>query len=368
MALAGVELRRLRLPMVAPVVTRFGTQSARDVLLVRAVAGTAEGWGECVAPAEPRYSSEFLAGAHLVVRDHLVPRLLAAGPVTAAGVAPVLAPVKGHPMAKAAVEMAVLDAELRVAGRSLAEWFGATATAVEACAMVGMAPSLPALVEEVGQRVEEGYRRVKLKIGPGWDLEAVAAVRDRFGAGLTVVVDANGAYTVADAAHLAQLDRFGLGFIEQPLAEGDLAGHARLAGLLRTPICLDESATSVAAVKRAVAMGAASAVSVKAARLGGYLAARRLHDQCAAAGVALWCGGMYETGLGRAANLALAALPGFTLGGDLAASARYFDPDVTPALVLEGARIRVPDGPGLGRSPLAGVLGEATQSVEWVPA
>jgi O-succinylbenzoate synthase len=208
--------------------------------------------------------------------------------------------------------------------------------------------------------VSEGYRRVKLKIEPGWDVEPVAAARHRFGAELALQVDGNGAYTVGDAARLAELDQFGLLMLEQPLPFDDLEGHAELARVVRTPVCLDESITSEGDLDRALALGACSIVNAKPARLGGVLAAKRLHDRCVERNVPLWCGGMLETGIGRAANLALAALPGFTLTGDLSASDRYFESDLTPPFVLDDGKLAVPAGPGIGVEPLADVLDAVT--------
>ena len=250
------------------------------------------------------------------------------------------------------------DAELRADGTSLASWLGADKTRVECGVSIGIAPSTEALLEQVEGYLAEGYRRIKLKIEPGWDLEPVAAVRERFGDDLLLQVDANAAYSLADAGHLAALDRFGLLLIEQPLAEDDLAGHAELAGRLATPVCLDESITSAKAAVDAVAMGACRIVNVKAGRVGGYLEARRLHDACRPLGVPLWCGGMLETGLGRAANVALAALPGFTLPGDTSASDRYYRQDLTAPFVLEGGHLAVPRGPGIGVEPIPDVLEE----------
>jgi O-succinylbenzoate synthase len=251
-------------------------------------------------------------------------------------------------MAKAAVEMAVLDAELRGAGVSFASYLGATATSVPAGVSVGITASLAELLEVVGRHLEEGYARIKLKIEPGWDVEPVRAVRRCFGDDVALQVDANSSYMLGDAAHLAELDAFGLLLVEQPLAEDDLAGHAALAKLLRSPLCLDESITSATVALDAIERGACSVVNIKAGRVGGYLEAKRIHDVCVAAGVPAWCGGMLETGLGRAANLALAALPGFTLPGDISASDRYWSRDLTEPIVLERGRIRVPDRPGLG--------------------
>lgn len=364
MRIDAVELRRIELPLVTPFRTSFGTQTARDALLVRVLTPEGEGWGECVAMSEPLYSPEYVDGATHVVRHHLAPRLLAAGDLTAERVAPILAPVKGHPMAKAAIELAVLDAELRAAGVALASHLGAARTRVECGVSVGIFPSTAELIDQVEGYVDAGYRRVKLKIEPGHDVEPVRAVRERFGPDLRLQVDANTAYTLADAERLAALDPFGLLLIEQPLAEDDLGGHAELARRIRTPVCLDESITSATVAAHAVAIGACSVVNIKAGRVGGYLEARRVHDVCRAAGVPVWCGGMLETGIGRAANVALAALPGFTLPGDTSASDRYFLRDVTAPFVLDDGCLDVPTGPGLGVEVDVARLGEVTTSVE----
>ncbi len=368
MKLDRAELRRLSIPLVTPFRTSFGTQTARDVLLVHVEGPDGTGWGECVAMNEPLYSYEFVDGAQAVIRDHLLPRLAGRPDVTADQVGPALAAVKGHPMAKAAVEMAVLDAELTVQGRSLASFLGAVHDRVPSGVSVGLpaSGSVAELLDTVAAYVAAGYLRIKLKIEPGFDVEPVQAVRARFGPALALQVDANAAYTLAGAARLARLDPFNLLLIEQPLPEDDIAGHAALSGQIRTPICLDESITSAAAATDAIARGACSVVNIKAGRVGGYLEARRVHDVCVANGVPVWCGGMLETGLGRAANLALAALPGFTLPGDTSASDRYWYRDLTPPFVLEDGFIRVPTGPGLGVRPDPDFLDLVTTSVQHV--
>jgi O-succinylbenzoate synthase len=358
----AVELVRIAMPLVSPFRTSFGTQTARDVLLVHVKGPDSDGWGECVAMSDPLYSAEYVDGAQDVIERFLLPRLWAAAEVSADQVAVRLAPVKGHPMAKAAVEMAILDAELCARGESLASHLGAVAESVPSGVSVGITGSLAELLDVVAGYLDEGYVRIKLKIEPGWDVEPVRAVRERFGDELLLQVDANTAYTLADARHLAELDAFDLLLIEQPLPEDDIAGHAQLARTVQTPICLDESITSAAAAADAVARGACSIVNIKAGRVGGYLEARRVHDVCAAHGVPVWCGGMLETGLGRAANVALAALPGFTLPGDISASDRYWSTDITTPFVLEGGRIRVPTGPGLGVRPDPEALAAVTTS------
>ncbi|MBG0830327.1 o-succinylbenzoate synthase [Planomonospora sp. ID67723] len=364
MEITGVELRRITMPLVAPFRTSFGTETARDVLLVRVVTPGAEGWGECVAMAEPRYSSEYADGAAQALRRFLVPALPRHADAHAAGRA--MEPFKGHRMAKAALETAVLDARLRAAGESFGSFLGAARDRVPCGVSVGIMNSVPELLDAVAGYVEEGYVRIKLKIEPGWDVAPVRAVRERFGDDLLLQVDANAAYRLSDAHHLARLDAFGLLLIEQPLADDDLVQHARLAKLLRTPICLDESIESAAHAAAAISLGACAIVNVKPGRVGGYLEARRIHDLCRAHGVAVWCGGMLETGLGRAANVALAALPGFTLPGDTSGSGRYYATDITPPFVLDGGHLPVPTGPGLGVEPVPEILDEVTVSTEWI--
>jgi len=231
---------------------------------------------------------------------------------------------------------------------------------------VGIMSSVPELLDAVDGYLAAGYIRIKLKIEPGWDVEPVRAVRERFG-DVLLQVDANTAYTLADARHLARLDPFDLLLIEQPLEEDDVLGHAELAKVIRTPVCLDESITSARSAAAALSLGACQIVNVKPGRVGGYLEARRIHDVCAAHGVPVWCGGMLETGLGRAANVALAALPGFTLPGDTSASDRYYRTDITPPFVLEDGHLPVPTAPGLGVTPIPEVLAEVTTSTEWLP-
>ena len=302
-----------------------------------------------MAGEEPTYSSEYVEGAQAVLIGHLIPRLLDRD-LSAADVARILRPVHGHNMAKAALEMAVLDAELRARGESFAKFFGATREAVDCGVSVGIHRSIAELLETVGAYLEQGYRRIKLKIKPGWDVEPVSAVRERFG-DVPLQVDANTAYTLADAEHLAALDPFKLLLIEQPLPEEEVLAHAKLARLVGTPICLDESITSAQAASDAIELGACRIINVKPGRVGGYLEGRKIHDLCAERGIPVWMGGMLETGLGRAGNVAMAAMPNFTLPGDTSASDRYYHRDITEPFVLDEGRLAVPRGPGLGVTP-----------------
>lgn len=375
MRLRGLELLRIELPLVSPFRTSFGVEKARDVLLVRAVLGAGpggesevSGWAECAASAAPYYSSEYVDGAVDVIRRRFLPALAAVPDLHPDGVAPAVARVKGHRMAKSVVETAVLDAWLRAHGMPLGRFLGAVHDRVRCGVSVGIMDEIPQLLAAVEGYLAEGYVRIKLKIEPGWDVEPVRAVRERFGDDVLLQVDANTAYSLTDAPTLAALDPFGLLLIEQPLDEEDVLGHAELARRVRTPICLDESIVSARAAADAIRLGACSIVNVKPARVGGYLEARRIHDVCRAMGVPVWCGGMLETGIGRAANLALAALPGFTLPGDTSASRRYYATDVTPEFVLSDGTIGVPDGPGIGVDPDDGVLRDLGVTREWLPA
>lgn len=367
MKITGVELRRIAMPLVAPFRTSFGTERVRDVLLVRAVTPDAEGWAECVAMSKPSYSPEYADGAADVMRRFMIPALTALPHVDAYAVGRALEPFKGHRMAKAALETAVLDARLRATGESLGAFLGASRESVPCGVSVGIMDSVPELLGAVEGYLAEGYVRIKLKIEPGWDVEPVRAVRERFG-DVLLQVDANAAYTLADAAHLAKLDPFDLLLIEQPLADDDLVQHAELAKRLKTPLCLDESIESAAHAAAAISLNACSIVNIKPGRVGGYLEARRIHDLCRAHGIAVWCGGMLETGIGRAANVALAALPGFTLPGDTSASRRYFATDITPPFELRDGHLDVPIGPGIGVEPIQDVLDQITTSVEWISA
>lgn len=361
MKLERIELIHIRIPLVGAFRTSFGTDTVRDTFLLRVVTRDAEGWSEYGGDPDPLYSSEFSASTEIVLREHLIPRLVALDNVTAVGVSPALKGIKGHRMAKAVLETAILDAELRTYGMQLSTYLGSVRDRVPAGVSVGIMDSIPELLAKVAGYLAEGYVRIKLKIEPGWDVEPVRAVRAEFGDDVPLQVDANTAYALTDAPHLRKLDEFGLLLIEQPLETDDLRGHAALAGLIGTPICLDESISSARDAATAIAMGACANVNIKPSRVGGYLEARRIHDVASAAGVPVWCGGMLETGVGRSANLALAALPGFVLPGDTSASNRYYAEDLTEPFVLESdGHVALPTGPGIGVEILPEVLGRFT--------
>ena len=360
----SIELRLVAIPLVRPFRTSLGESTEKVCILTRVETDEAFGWGECVSDVEPNFSEEWNDGAWLMIRDFLAPALFAAGEVEASRVASVLSFVRGHPMAKATLENAVLDAELRAQGRSLASYLGAVRDRVVCGVSVGIAPSAETLLEQVAGYLAEGYRRVKLKIQPGTDVARVRAVREA-NPEILLSVDANAAYRLADVEVFRELDAFGLLMVEQPLHHEDLVEHSRLQRQIRTDLCLDESIRSSADARAAIELGSCRIVNVKQGRVGGLLEARRVHDVAAELGVPVWCGGMLETGIGRSTNLALAALPNFTLPGDTSASSRYFAEDLTEPLVLApDGTLPVPDGPGIGVDPDPGRLEAATRRVE----
>jgi len=360
MKLSEIELRIIHLPLVRPFRTSFGTQTSREVLMVKVLNENGiTGWAECVAMSDPLYSPEYIAGCLDLMKRFLIPALKSKINISAEDVSVILKPFLGGQMAKASLETAILDAELRNQNISLATYLGATKDKVECGVSVGIANNLEALAEEVSSYVDAGYRRIKLKIEPDWDIEAVKHIRDIYPE-IPLQVDANQAYSRDDAKHLSKLDEFNLLLIEQPLDEHDFLGHALLAKEVKTPICLDESIISVQSAEDAIALKATSIINVKPGRVGGYIESVKIHDLCLKNSIPVWCGGMLETGIGRAANLALAALPGFTLPGDTSASARYFKQDITVPFVMENGYLNVPTGPGIGVEPDMEFLDEIT--------
>lgn len=357
-----IRLHRLNIPLVRPFRTSFGTETVRDVILVEAVSGDGtSGWGECVTMSWPGYSYEYGDTAVDVITSHLLPALAESDDDDPFETRRALSVVRGHPMAKTALTTAMLDVWLREQDRSLAAFLGATKEFVDSGVSVGIptTESIPALLEEVEGYLAAGYQRIKLKIEPGWDHEPVGAVRGQW-PDIRLQTDANQAYQRSDAEHLAGMDEFDLLLHEQPLEEDDWYGHVLLSEVCRTAICMDESIHSVASADSALELGACSIINIKPGRVGGYLTAKEIHDVAVTHDAPVWCGGMLETGIGRAANVALAALPGFTLPGDTSASDRYYRVDVTEPFVLEDGRLRVPTGPGIGVEPIPEVLRDLT--------
>jgi O-succinylbenzoate synthase len=359
-----VEVRSLVLPLKTAFETSVGRITKKEFLLVSACGAGMSGHGECVADVDPFYLPETNATVYPILRDFLVPAVFALDLRHPREVGPALARVRGHEMAKAALEMAVWDLMARLEGKPLYEVLGGSGGTVEAGVSVGLQDDDAELVDRVAAEVEAGYRRVKVKIKPGRDVQRVSRVRDRF-PDLPLMADANSAYTLADAEHLRTLDPLELMMIEQPLGWDDLVDHAALQKGLRTPLCLDESIRSPDDARRALEIGACRVVNIKAGRVGGFAGAIGVHDVCRAAGAAVWCGGMVESGIGR-----LQTLPGFTLPGDTSASGRYYDEDLVepPVTVSKDGLIEVPRGPGLGRAIVWSRVDRATVFSEtWTP-
>jgi O-succinylbenzoate synthase len=349
MKIEAVELHHIFLPLVHPFETSFGRETTRPCVLVSVHSEGLIGWGECTAGSGPWYASETVETAWHILRDFLVPLVLGQDIHTPAQVVELFARVRGHQMARAALENAVWDMLAQAAGLSLATMLGGQQERVPVGVSVGIEPTLEEQLAQVAQFVEQGYRRVKLKIKPGWDVQVVRAVRERW-PDILLQVDANSAYTLEHLPVLQELDQFNLLLIEQPLHYEDIVEHARLQASLSTPICLDESIHSPEHARWALDSDACRVINIKVGRVGGLTAARQIHDLCAARGVPVWCGGMLETNIGRATNVALATLPNFTLPGDISASARYFQQDIAePGFVLNAdSTLTVPNGSGLG--------------------
>jgi O-succinylbenzoate synthase len=344
-----LELRLLRLPLVHFFETSFGRSYDRQFLLITVHEDGAEGWGECVAEAAPFYSPETTETAWHVIAEFIAPRILGVRFDHPGDILPALAAIRGHRMAKAAVEMAAWDLHARQQRLPLSRALGGTRTRIESGVSIGIQDSLDQLAARIDTELKAGYRRIKIKVKPGWDIEALGMVRRRFGT-IPLMADANAAYQLADADRLAALDQFDLMMIEQPLGYDDIVDHARLQQRLKTAICLDESIHDAQTAAHAIQLGSCRVVNVKPGRVGGHSESIRLHDVCAAAGVPVWHGGMLESGIGRAHNIHLASLPNFSIPGDIAASKRYYAPDLVdpPIEVAADGTIAVPTEPGIG--------------------
>jgi o-succinylbenzoate synthase len=344
-----IDVRLLRLPLAHFFETSFGRIHDRTFILVKVEGDGQQGWGESVAEANPYYSAETVETVWHILTVFLAPRVIGVDFAHPREVYPALRAVRGHQMAKAALEMAAWDLHARLEGVPLQSVLGGTRSRIPSGVSIGIQDTLDQLVAKVETELGAGYQRVKIKIKPGWDVNAVEAVRARFGP-IPLMVDANAAYTVGDGPHLAALDAFDLMMIEQPLEYDDVRDHAVLQGRLRTPICLDESIHTVRIARDAIDAGACRIINIKPGRVGGHLESIRLHDLCAARGIPVWHGGMLESGIGRAHNIHLASLPNFTLPGDIAASRRYYTSDLIdpPIDVASDGTVAVPDGPGIG--------------------
>lgn len=349
MNIRRITLHHIRLQLKTPFAASYGTYTDRDTLLVEMTDENGEtGWGECVAFATPWYTEETLDTAWLMMRQFLIPAVLEKPVGHPSGLPARFAFVRRNPMAKAGLEQACWDLYAKRTGVPLARALGGTRREVEAGVAVGLQNGTDGLISAIEEYLAEGYRRIKVKIKPGQDAELLRAIRSRF-PDLALLADANSAYTLNDVDRLKALDGFGLLMIEQPLDADDIVDHAALQRELATPVCLDESIAGFADARRALDLGSCRVINIKSGRVGGLTEAKQIHDLCEARGVPVWCGGMLESGIGRAHNIALASLPNFTIPGDLSASSRYWERDVVfPEVTVREGNIPVPDGPGIG--------------------
>jgi O-succinylbenzoate synthase len=351
MKLRTVTLREIQLKLLAPFQTSFGTSDLRRILLVEVDGDGVTGWGESTAGENPFYSYETVETAWLILRDYLWP-LLRGKEIAATDVWDLLAPVRGHNMAKASLEIAIWDAEAKQKGIALTKLLCGVREEIPCGISIGIQPTVPALIAKVEEAVTTGYQRIKVKIKPGLDIEPVRALRERFPR-MPLMVDANSAYRLADAPLLKQLDLFHLMMIEQPLGWDDIYSHAQLQRQLQTPICLDECIHDVEQARAAIEIGACGIINIKLGRVGGHTAAHRIHDLCGSKSIPVWCGGMLESGIGRAHNIAMSSLANFSLPGDVSASRRYWAEDIIePEVeVSKQGTIRLTSAPGIGYTP-----------------
>jgi len=350
MKIERITLRQIRMPLVHFFETSFGRTTERHMILVEAQAEGISGWGEVTAGENPFYNEEWTASAWLILRDYAGPRVLGRELNSAEDVAPLTAHIRGHNMARGGLETAAWDLEARLRGVPLWQQIGGGARREIPCGVsIGIQNSVEELLETIGRELAAGYQRIKIKIKPGWDVDVVRRVRQRF-PGIKLMADANSAYTLADAEHLRQLDEFYLMMIEQPLSHDDFIDHAELQAKLATPICLDECIRSGRHAEQAIKLRACGIINIKLGRVGGFREAKFVHDVARAAGIPVWCGGMLEAGVGRAHNIALATLPNFVLPGDVSASQRYWTRDIIqpPVETTPQGTIAIRDEPGFG--------------------
>ena len=352
MTVDQITLREIRMPLLSAFETSFGATEQRRIILVEVSGGGAVGWGEVSAPERPFYNEESTDTAWHILRDLAIPKVLEE-PLTAAHEAVSRwGNIRGHRMATGGLEAALWDWEARLRGVPLHQLLGGPHREIPCGVSIGIKPSIEILLEAIATDIAAGYQRVKIKIKPGWDIEVLDRVRERFPR-LKLMADANSAYTLGDKAHLKVLDRFYLMMLEQPLAHDDLIDHAKLQQYIDTPICLDESIRTLRHAEQANETGACRIINIKLGRVGGFTPARAIHDCCQAAGIPVWSGGMLESGVGRAANIALSTLPNFVLPGDVSASKRYWTRDVIRPEVVVTPRgtIEITDEPGAGYEP-----------------
>ena len=361
MKIEQVEIREIELPLVHFFETSFGRTTKRRIVLVRVKGDGLAGWGEVTCGEEPFYSHETPETAWHILRDYLIPWSLHRKWSSPSELAAHFRPIRGHPMAKAGLENALWDIEAQGRGIPLSKLVGGTLEEIPCGVSIGIQDSVEELLETIQRELEAGYQRIKVKIKPGWDVEILERIRSKFPRS-ALMADANSAYTLADLPRLKMLDRFYLMMVEQPLGWEDLLDHAKLQREISTPVCLDESIHTAEDARKAIEIGACKIINIKLGRVGGFTEARRVHDVCRGKNIPAWCGGMLESGIGRAGNIALASLPGFNLPGDVSASRRYWEQDIIDPEVEVTARgtIRVPQTPGFGYVPNLDRIEKAT--------
>ncbi len=349
MKIESIALREIHMQLKSPFETSFGTVQNRRILLVEVVADGVSGWGEVTAGETPSYIAETTDTAWHVISDFIVPSLVGKSVATASEFPGLMTQIRGHEMAKGGVESALWDAEAQLKGVPLSKLLGGTMEEIACGVSLGIRENPPSLVKRVEEELRSGYQRIKLKIKPGKDYEFVAAVRKEF-PNIRLSVDANSAYSLDDAAHLKRLDEFDLLMMEQPLSWDDIYAHAKLQAQIQTAICLDECIHNTRHALTAIELKSCRIINIKLGRVGGHTEALRMQEACRKRGVPVWCGGMLESGIGRAHNIAMSTLPGFSLPGDVSASQRYWNEDIIEPVVEVTAKgtIRVPQTPGLG--------------------
>jgi O-succinylbenzoate synthase len=350
MKIDRVVLRQLRMPLVHFFETSFGRTYDRDIIVVEVSSDGLSGWGEVTAGENPFYNEEWTDSAWPIIRDYVAPVLVHKALSSANDVAPLSAHIRGHNMARGGVEAAVWDLEARSLFKPLWQHIGGGARREIPCGVsIGIQDSVEQLIGKIETELAAGYQRIKMKIKPGWDVDVVRQVRERF-PNIRLMADANSAFTLADTALLKKLDEFYLMMIEQPLAHDEIIDHAKLQAALETPICLDECIRSAHQARQAIDIHAGRIINIKLGRVGGFAEAKKVHDVAEAAKIPVWCGGMLEAGIGRAHNIALATLPNFTLPGDVSASKRYWKQDiiVPPVETTPNGTIVIRDEPGFG--------------------
>lgn len=350
MIISSIELREIRLPLIHFFETSFGRTTERRILLIRVTDNEgAVGWGECTAGEGPFYCDEWVETAWPTIKTFLAPMVIGKEINSAAETWELMKAVRGHRMAKAAIENGCWDLEAKRLGMPLWKHLGGTLTEISCGVSIGIQDTPEALLEKIQTELAAGYQRIKIKIKPGWDLKIIAQVRDRF-PDIRLMADANSAYTLADTALFKELDQYSLMMVEQPLAHNDIFDHAELQKQIKTPVCLDESIHSSEDAKHAIQLGAGRIINLKLGRVGGHTQAKKVERVCRENNIPVWCGGMLESGIGRAHNIAMATLAGFTLPGDVSASSRYWAEDIIdpPVTVSTNGIISAPDNAGIG--------------------